>query len=320
MKLKQIISAIVLLLLLAWFGYYGYSHRADFMELSVASPWLILILVLISLIGYFVVAILNNELMKALGVVMPMGESFLLSVVTGFYNMITPFRGGMAVRAVYLKKKYDFAYVHFLASLSAVYVLTFLVASLLGIISTIWIYFETGVMSWILFLVFGAVFLAMIVIIFFSPQFKERKNVWANRFIKVINGWHLIKRNRRVISVTSFVTLIQILLSSLMMWLQFKVFGIEFGFIAAVFLSSISSLSILIGLTPGNLGIQEAIVVFSASTIGISTTESLSAALLGRAVGLVVLFVLGPIFSWMLMKNQKDANGSKNGRKIKDVE
>jgi uncharacterized protein (TIRG00374 family) len=251
------------------------------------------------------ISVVNNELLRALNIVMGLWESFMLSIVTGFYNLIMPFRGGMAVRAVYLKKKYKFAYVHFLASLSAVYVLTFLVASLLGIISTLWIYFETGVLSWILFLVFDVVFILMLGIIFVSPQFKERENKWLNRFIKVINGWHLIKKNKRVIFVTSFVTLIQILLSSLMMWLQFRVFGIEVSFVAAVFLSAIGSLSILIGLTPGNLGIQEAIVVFSAATIGISTAESLSAALLGRAVSLVVLFVLGPIFSYLLMRNGK---------------
>jgi len=300
------------------------------------------VLALISLVSYFAIAILNNVLLKALKVVMSLGESFLLSVVTGFYNLITPFRGGMAVRAVYLKKKYDFAYVHFLASLSAVYVLTFLVASFLGIVSTLWIYFETGMFSWILFVIFDVVFLGMLGIIFVSPKFKEFGNdssprharpdgkyvanlprprmsrgkgneesgfikseglkKWLNRFIKVINGWHFIKNNTRVIVVTSVVTLIQILISSLMLWLQFRVFGVEVSFVSAVFLSAIGSLSLVIGLTPGNLGVQEAIIVFSAATIGITPAESLSAALLGRAVSLVVLFVLGPIFSYVLMR------------------
>ncbi|MFH1801924.1 MAG: hypothetical protein ABH864_00565 [archaeon] len=62
--------------------------------------------------------------------------------------------------------------------------------------------------------------------------------------------------------------------------------------------------------------VQEAIVVFSASTIGISTAESLSAALLGRAVSLVVLFVLGPIFSYVLLRNGKNKkDGKVTGRK-----
>jgi uncharacterized protein (TIRG00374 family) len=305
MNIKKILSIMVLIVLIAWLGYYGYSHRTDFAKLTFVSPYLLVILFMGSLAIYFMVAILNNKLMKALDVKMPLGENFMLSVVTGFYNLIMPFRGGMAVRAVYLKKKYDFAYAHFLASLSAVYILSFLVSSFLGIITTIWIYCKTGIFSWIIFVLFDVVFLGMLGIIFVSPQFKETENGWVNRFIKVINGWHLIKKNKKVILITFFVTLTQNILYSLMLWLQFKVFGIEVSFIAAIFLSSIGSFSILIGLTPGNLGIQEAIIVFSASTIGLSAAESLSATLLGRAVELAVLFVLGPIFSYLLMRNGK---------------
>jgi len=302
MNLRKIIGAIIFLILIAGLGYYGYLHREDFAELRLVNPWLLIVLIGLFIFSYFTIAIVNNELMKALKVKMPVLESFMLAIVTGFYNLITPFRGGMAVRAVYLKKKYGFAYVHFLASLSAVYVLTFFVASFLGLVSTVWIYYSTGVFSWILFFVFLFVFFGMLGIIFISPKFKERRNKWLNRFVKVVNGWHLIKHNKQIIVLTSVVTLVQILLGSLGMWLQFRVFGLEVPFVAAVFLSAIGNLSLLIGLTPGNLGVHEAVVVFSARTIGISAAESLSVALLGRAVSLVVLFVLGPIFSWLLIK------------------
>ena len=387
MKAKTIISALVLILLVAWLGYYGYSHRTDFAGLSVANPWLLVALIVGVLVTYSFIACLNNTLLRALKVIMPIWESFALAIITGFYNLITPFRGGMAARAVYLKKKYDFAYVHFLATLSAVYVLIFLVGSALGIVSTLWIYFTTGVFSWILFVIFDVVFIGMLGIIFVSPKFKERgrkgKNSfndtarsarslsqksrselrggelnsgkvsklrkgdegelgdsdglggmkdglsdsdglgkkgyrddgndsglssfdkWLNRFIKVVNGWHLIKKNGRVIAVTLVITLIQVLISSLMLWLQFRVFGIDVGFASCIFLSAIGSLGLLISITPGSLGINEAIIVFSAMTIGITPAESLSAALLGRAVSLVVLFVLGPIFSYTLVKNGK---------------
>ena len=117
-----------------------------------------------------------------------------------------------------------------------------------------------------------------------------------------------------MVLTTTFAIIVQILISSLMLWLQFRVFGIEVSFVSALFLSAIGSLSLVIGLTPGNLGVQEAIIVFSAATIGITPAESLSAALLGRAVSLVVLFVLGPIFSYVLVRNGKNGKG-KVGRK-----
>jgi len=311
MKIKPIVSAVVLVALIFWFGYYFHSHIEDFSQLSVVNPWMIAVLIVLFVIPYFLVSVINKELLKILGIYLGYFESFALSIVTGLYNLLTPFRGGMAVRAVYLKKKYNFAYVHFLATLSAVYVLIFLVGSFLGIISTLWIYSVSGIFSWILFLIFGVVFIAMLGIIFISPKFKERKNKWLNRFVNVINGWHLIKKNGRVIVVTTIITLIQVLISSLMLWLQFRVFGVEVSFVSALFLSAIGSLGLIIALTPGNLGVHEAIIVFGAATIGITPTDSLSAALLGRAISLVVLFILGPILSYALFKNGKPGRRGK---------
>ncbi len=91
-----------------------------------------------------------------------------------------------------------------------------------------------------------------------------------------------------------------------MIYLQFKVFGINFSFISALFLASIGSLGLLISITPAGLGIQEAIVVFSGLTIGIGVHESLSAALLGRAIQMIVLFIIGPIFSVILLRKNRE--------------
>ena len=301
---KKLSSIIILLALIVFAIYYLKNNISDFQNLSIKNPLILLILVVIFLFNYLLISIVTQNLLRPLGVNLHQKESYLLSIVTGFYNLITPFRGGMAARAIYLKRKYNFAYVNFLATLSASYVIIFLVASILGIISTLLIYLESGILSLIVLTIFIATFLAMIFIIFISPKFKERENKWLNRFIKVINGWHLIKNNSKVIAVTTIVSLIQILLSTLMLYLQFLTFGIEISFASALFLSSIANLAILIGITPGNLGISEAITVFSASTIGITPVESLSAALLGRAISLVVLFILGPIFSYKLLKKQ----------------
>lgn len=305
MKKKNIISVIVLLLLLAFAIYYFNKNFQDFKDLSIENPLLIIPIVVVLLLSFYNLGQQNKELLKPFNVLLGYGEAFSLAVVTRFYNLITPFRGGMAARAVYLKKKHNFAYVHFLATLSAIYVLVFLVASFLGILSALAIYYQTGVLSWIILSIFLAVFLGMLFVIFVSPKFEERKNKWLNRIVKVVNGWHLIKGNKRVVMITLGITFVQILLSTLMLWLQFRVFGIEVGLASCLFLSSIANLGILIGITPGNLGINEAVIVFSAMTIGITPAESLSVALLGRAVSLVVLFILGPIFSWVLMRNGK---------------
>jgi uncharacterized protein (TIRG00374 family) len=261
-------------------------------------------LILLFIINYLFVGIITKNLLQPLNVKLSFIEAFKLSIVTGFYNLITPFRGGMAVRAVYLKKKHNFTYTNFLATLAASYILIFLVASILGLISVYLIYTSEKIFSQILFLIFLGAFISMTFTIIFSPKIPLTKYKFINKFIEVINGWHLIKNNKKVIFSVVFFSLIQTLLTSFMVYLQFNVFGIEITFAKCIFLSAIGVFSLLVGITPANLGIGEAITVFSALTIGITPVQSLSVAILGRLISFSVLFILGPIFSYQLLRNK----------------
>ena len=144
----------------------------------------------------------------------------------------------------------------------------------------------------------------MLGIIFFSPSLNETKYSLINRVIRVVNGWNLIKKNKKTIFLVTLLSLSQLLLSALMLYLQFKVFGIQISYTSSLFLASLGSLAIIIAITPAGLGIQEAITVFSALTLGISPAESLAAVLIGRVISMLVLFILGPIFSVILIKKK----------------
>lgn len=305
---KKILSIILLLGLLAWLIYYGVSNYELFKEISFENPWLLIVIAIIFLIGYIPGSLINYYTFLPLGLRLKALESYMLAIITGFYNLITPFRGGMAVRAVYLKRKYNFTYTNFLATLAASYVLIFFIAAILGLLGILSIYLETGIINWVFVTLFFGLFLTLLFVIAFSPKLSKTKHDWLNRFIEVINGWNIISKNKKIIFAISIMSLLQILLSALSLFLQFKVFGIAISYGAAVFLAAMGCLSLIIGITPAGLGINEAIIVFSASTLGITPVQSLSAALAGRFVGFVVLFILGPIFSYFLMKKRTNAN------------
>ncbi len=319
MKPRGIISFAVLIILIVLFFFYIKANISDFLTLKLANPLLIILLLALFLISYITISIVTKSLLNPLGISLKNKEAFALSIITGFYNLITPFKGGLAARAVYLKKKYKFPYTDFLATLSASYILIFLVASFLGLISTALIFYLTANFNIIIFLIFLALFLLLSFIVLFSPKFPLTSSSFINRFINVLNGWHLIKNNKKVIAITVILSIIQLLLSAFMLSLQFNVFGVEVSFIKSLFLASLSSLGLIIGLTPAGLGIQEAILVFSAHTIGITTTQSLSAALLGRAISFLVLFTLGPLFSYLLIKKEKQEIKRDNMPKSREV-
>lgn len=245
----------------------------------------------------------TDALVSIFGIKLKFKEWFGLSVVTSFYNMITPFRGGMAARAVYLKEKHKFPYTDFLSSLAGTYVINFLVASFLGLISLFILFEEYQIFNWIVLAIFLFFFIPLLVIVLFSPTFPETKNNFINRFIKVLNGWNLIRKNRKVIATASIVVIIQLFISTFASILSYSVFGIQISFAQALFMACLGSLGILISITPAGLGIQEAIAVFSALVIGITPTQSIPVAILSRIVGMLVIFTLGPIFSYILLKH-----------------
>lgn len=305
---KKLLGILVLLALIAWLVYYGISNYESFKEVSFVNPWLLVIVAIVLVVSYIPGSLVNYYTFLPLGLRLKALESYGLAIITGFYNLITPFRGGMAVRAVYLKKKYDFTYANFLATLTASYVLIFFIAALLGLISVAGIYISTGIINWLILTLFAGIFAILFVVIVFSPKIPQSRYNFINKFINVLNGWHTIRKDRRVVLGIAVMSLLQILLGALSFYFQFKVFGIDIGASAAIFLAVMGALSLLISITPAGLGINEAIIVFSASTLGITPVQSLSAALAGRLVSFVVLFILGPIFSYTLLRKNERSN------------
>jgi uncharacterized protein (TIRG00374 family) len=309
---KKIISTLLLLIILAFFVHYIKNHLADFKQIALVNPLWLLPLIALFLINYYFIGLQTNVLIEPLGVRLKRIEAYMLSIITGFYNLITPAKGGMIVRAAYLKKKHGFPYVNFLASLAGMYVITFFIASLLGLLSLFLIHQTTKSFNLIILLVFLGIFFPLLFLILFSPKFPESKNKLLNKFIKVANGWNLIRQDRKVVSICILVTLMGLLIGSISTIISYHVFGITLGFIPALFLCCIGSLGLLIQLTPGNLGVGEAIAVFSAIIIGITPAQSIPVAILGRIVQMLVLLILGPIFSYLLLKHKPQKNKVRN--------
>lgn len=232
-------------------------------------------------------------------------------------------KAGMAARAVYLKKKYNFPYLHFLATLSAIYIIIFFVGGLGVLLSMLVIWAYYGMFNITIFLLFLFMTTILFLIIIFSPKLPEAQNKWINRIIKVINGWHLIKNNKKIIFSTAIISLVQLTIGTINTMITYSIFGIHMGFFKALFITSIGYVSIIVAITPGNLGVGDAINVFSATIIGIGLKEAVAATVLGRAISLVVIFILGPIFSYILLKDIKkghiDINSQSNLDKFDNI-
>ncbi|MFH1317868.1 MAG: lysylphosphatidylglycerol synthase domain-containing protein, partial [Candidatus Omnitrophota bacterium] len=303
---KKLLSITILTIILSSFTYYIYSHWADFTQIKISRPLLIIPLVIIAFLPSITNGLIIKYLVAPFNLKLGFKEWFGLSVITTFYNTIFPFRGGLIAKATYLKEKYSFPFFNYVAMMAGIYVISFLVAGFFGLVSLLFIYLFYRIFNSLILIVFVSVFLASFFIVLFSPKLPETKNSFLNKIIKVANGWHLIKGNRKIIFVSFAVEVVQILISVFSTTLLYRIFNIDISFVKALFLISIGKMFIFTGITPAGLGISEAIAVFSALVIGIRPAESLSAATLNRIIGTVVIFILGPIFSYLLIKKEKN--------------
>lgn len=290
---------------------YIYTHLSDFKQLVLAKPYQLIILAMLSLLHLLINGLIIKYLVEPFHINLPFREWFGLAVITNFYNALTPFRGGLIAKAAYLRQRYSFPIAHFIAMMAGIYVIHFLTAGISGLLCMCLIYYQYKICSMLVSAIFiGAIF-SMLVIIFFLPELPETSHGYLNKCIQVINGWHTIKGNKKILTVVSLVATLQLLLGSIMFLISFSAFGIVTAFTKVAALNSMATFSILIGITPGNLGISEAISVFTGLVMGIPPAQSIAAVLLRRAVGTSVILLLGPIFSYILLTKTHDARPEK---------
>lgn len=82
---------------------------------------------------------------------------------------------------------------------------------------------------------------------------------------------------------------------------SFRAIGAHFSLLSSLLITPLRVYSGLASITPGSLGISEAVVVFSARIFNITPAQSLVATGLIRSTELFLFFTLGPIFSYLLI-------------------
>ncbi len=306
MKGKKIFSYAILIIVLFLFIFYIHNNKEDFNNLSIVRPGYLISLGIIAIIFAGCGGLITKFVLIPFNINLKTKEWYGLSIITTFYNLIAPFGGGIFSRAIYLKKKHDFEYSKFVSTVSGIYIINFMAASIMGLISLAGLYYYYGIFSWTLFIIFIGAFVCSFFVILFSPSLQKRDSYFLDKVRETLEGWNNIRKNKRTVSYISVLFISQIIIGTIATMLSYGAMGAQISFIEGLFLTSISTLGLIISITPSNLGVSEALAVFSALLIDINPAVSLSATLLNRVVSLVVLFILGPIFSYYLIWRKKE--------------
>lgn len=306
---RQLTSLAILIIIIVGLGFYLKANEELLSSLSKISLASVLWLIAIRILFMATNGLFLHAFAAKFGVHLSPKEWFGLAVVTTMGNYITPFSGGLIARAAYLKRRHAFPYAQFAASLAANYLVTFWIIGVIGLLAMITLV-PAGLFSWAVTLWFSGVTIALSIL----TMLPAVRLPGSNRLVRTINtvmeGWTLVRKDSLLLMRLALYTLINVLLNGLSFWLAYHALKIPISFAAALLISLLAVFSILVNVTPGNLGLQEAVISLSSGLLGAGVGQGLLVALLIRATTLAPAFSLGPIFSFWLAQEATTNDGN----------
>jgi uncharacterized membrane protein YbhN (UPF0104 family) len=293
--LKKLIAGLLTLATIAGLVFYGWLHREEVASVELVSPLGVALCALAVAGSIIVVGPLFQGMINELNRCVGLLECISLSVVTTAVNMLVPLQGGAGVRAVYLKHRHGFEYSNFLATLYGYQVLRVLVCAVGAAVAVLTMVLGESREVSVSLLVGVAICLGVSLAACCLPRIRVTGNWLCDRLASFTEGWHALRANPKCLARMSFWVTLQLVTEVLTFWAACSAIGVRLSAAEAVAIATLSLLATVVGLTPGGLGLYEAMAAFVSSAVALNPVHSVMAALLARFVLLAVLLVLTPL-------------------------
>jgi uncharacterized membrane protein YbhN (UPF0104 family) len=304
---RQFIISLVIFLAVIILGvWFFYRHAEEFRKVTEIGVGSFIALSFLVILTIFVAGLEIMAIVRIFRTRLSVWEGFGLSALNVMVNFYFT-KAGIAAKGIYLKKKHNFPYTQYLSTVGGAYVISLLVQGVLGVIFCLAIAPSMGLQFQILF-AFVIVSL-MGLAPFFIPKIKLKKqsSLFA-RIDKMLEGWHIIKEHRRMIAVLIAVNFCIIILLTLRLYVAFHSLGYDVGFWPCLVMAPLWTLSIVLSITPGSIGIRQVIFGYSSKLLGIGLTEGVLASTIDHAINALWVFIFGLLFSFWAWKKKKGSN------------
>jgi uncharacterized membrane protein YbhN (UPF0104 family) len=222
----------------------------------------------------------------------PAREWLSLTVATSVLNHVTPLRGGMVVRAVYLKAHYRFGYVDFLSTLSAMYLMVVFTYGLLGLAGQALLWQQGAGCDPIALAILAAGAAVSGLLMLVRVRLPRWQAFPLRQMVQVLDGWTLLRRKRSIFWKMMGTTLGFSVLSALEVKLASSAVAVALPWGGVLLYTAGQNLAVLGSLTPVGLGIAELVSIYLGKALGYDISQALMIQALLRAVPLVLLLGL----------------------------
>ena len=306
--LKRILG-IAIIAFLIW---YLAGHWQQVRELLKLSVFELIVIYVICFIGTLNSAVVVMAILKPMGIRALFWDMILLQNACMLLNYV-PMKFGTLFMANYLKRHYGLKYSQF--GIFAVYLTLLLsaAAALIGIIAMVLVYGFADVHKQILMVIFLISLIGSIFLIYFPLPIPKGTSKLAIALRDFIGGRQVVTQDTKSLFLAAFFLLLNFILTSVRLAVIYHGMGKDINPAGYLVLGALGFVMMFINITPGALGIREAVLGAGAIVLGAPLEVGVTAAVIDRAVTLSWAFVVGGVSAiWLWYKSPEDFKKNNN--------
>jgi uncharacterized protein (TIRG00374 family) len=227
------------------------------------------------------------------------GEGIYVGILSAVGNFFGPLLGGAAIRAVYLRRVHDLPYTKFTSTLMVYYVILFAInfALAFGGVLTL----ETDQTPYLLIAIFAGGLLSLLASVFIHLPRRlrnddPRRSKVTRRILKYLvdieDGWRRMLAMPWLLVRVAGLAALSVVAQFLIAYVSFDAIGADISWAALAVYVAIVTISLLIAVTPGAIGIREAMLLLVSGTLGVTGSNIIEVAVIDRGVTFALLLVL----------------------------
>ncbi len=294
LKVLRIGLSLVAFPLLAWIVWKNW----DKFDVALETPWHLMLLIFsVSLLSMFANSLRLQIISRLFEIRLGVFEAFAVASANSFYNIITPMKGGIAVKGLYLNQVRGMKWTDYAGSLGITQMLATGTSSLIALI----VLFAFDVVSVSLVAVLALTVVAFIAL-WIRFQSGLRDLLARSKYLAGLpDNFAALWASKPTLLGFAAVHILFLACISIRLFLVFSIFVPEIQFWQVVLIQSVLTAALFISFTPGNIGIQEGMVAVAGAYLAIDPATAVLASLSERAFLLLTVLPIGGLCSMQIM-------------------
>jgi hypothetical protein len=315
--MKKHVRWLIVVAVLACLGWYVWHARNDLAIITGFDLRYLAPMLAVPLLQLWVNGRIGRELAAVFGVRLSGLEAYSLAAVHALGNYLPLPQAGALARGVYMKRVHDLPYGTYAATVVVTYVSAMALYGFVGLAGLAVLAARGRTAPWQLWVIFAglAALVAMFTPLSAAVPLPKKLAGFRDGVVRLGGRHHVLAR----------IVVLQLVLTCLTstgLWLACRALpgGEGVTWFAGLMMALMILAAGVANVTPGNVGVEQAVAMFTAHLLGMPLQMAFLASALFRAMAVVATFAVGPLLAhWLTTRTPAPVTVAAHGQDARDT-